>query len=182
MSLRKPPALCTMVMRFCNHKANVQCYLQIFKRICFLHLLRRDLIQVGDWNVSSPVDCVDGLCSPGVIQIRIQKAFVNYYPTYPFVNDIGLLKLEMEVQFTGIDCNSLILTVHPYGKNLFFSNTQNGFHRFACPTITITSKSKAMLAHRLSLPDGVIYQQVFFSEFLIMHGISSFSNTFRSQR
>lgn len=60
---------------------------------------------MGDWDLSSDPDCVTLVaneeCADPVLKVVVTKAIPH--PSYRNVlnNDIGLLRLEKEVEFTG---------------------------------------------------------------------------------
>ncbi|XP_055604081.1 CLIP domain-containing serine protease B4-like [Uranotaenia lowii] len=63
--------------------------------------LRISKVRLGDWDIFSPKDCVDGLCADAPVEIRVAGHIVHPdYTTEDNHNDIALIKLERQVQFT----------------------------------------------------------------------------------
>ncbi|XP_055591289.1 CLIP domain-containing serine protease B4-like [Uranotaenia lowii] len=58
-------------------------------------------VRLGEWNILSEIDCVDGLCADPPVEIRVAGHIVHPdYTSDDYHNDIALIKLERPVQFT----------------------------------------------------------------------------------
>ncbi|XP_055597019.1 CLIP domain-containing serine protease B4-like [Uranotaenia lowii] len=71
---------------------------------CFRELpedFRVTKVRLGEWDVLSDNDCVDGLCADPPVDIRVAGHIVHPdYTAEDYHNDIALIKLERPVQFT----------------------------------------------------------------------------------
>lgn len=72
---------------------------QFISVFCF-----RTSVRLGEWNISSPNDCSDPTnCADPPLDIKVEK--IIPYPSYRDAvvlgDDISLIKLERDVEYTG---------------------------------------------------------------------------------
>lgn len=63
-------------------------------------------VRLGEWNVTSDPDCRQigryGICAAPVVRINIAETIPHpFYSKRTESNDIGLIKLEKDITFTG---------------------------------------------------------------------------------
>lgn len=63
----------------------------------------RDGIRLGEWNISSTTDCyAENECADSPIDVSIEEEVVHpYFSASTGNNDIALLRLNQNIEFTG---------------------------------------------------------------------------------
>lgn len=57
-------------------------------------------VRLGDWDTGYDIDCERGICADPPIDVRIESVFSNFDPDWPWLNDIGLIRLRDRVKYT----------------------------------------------------------------------------------
>lgn len=65
-----------------------------------LFFLRRSIVRLGEWNISSEIDCQDSVCADPVIDIAIRDIFTRYDSGYYDVNNLAVIKLDEEAKYS----------------------------------------------------------------------------------
>lgn len=60
-------------------------------------------MRLGEWNISSAFDCQDGVCSDPPVDIAIQDTFTRYDSDFHDVNNLAVIKLAEEAQYSSND-------------------------------------------------------------------------------
>lgn len=60
----------------------------------------RAIVRLGEWDISSEVDCQDGICSDKPVDITIEEVFTRHDPDSEWVNNIALIKMSKEAQYS----------------------------------------------------------------------------------
>ena len=63
----------------------------------------RSSVAVGEWNLSTDPDCVQGVCAERVMRTTVDKAHIHphYNGEFRLANDIALLRLRRRIAFNG---------------------------------------------------------------------------------
>lgn len=70
-------------------------------------------VRLGEWNISSAIDCIGNSCSNPPVDVPIESTLVHWNYNMSDIsqpNDIALLRLAFPVAFTG-DSNMHIYTL-----------------------------------------------------------------------